>query len=149
MYESILGFQPPAPVYTTPQRLTLADPRVVRRYNKILRREHRRLKLGPRAFALQTAVPSGLQPHHFREYETLANLDSNARAHANKKCRKLRMGAAPYSDNLHKAQAAIDMWDLLQRLRDGTKASKTKIRRLMRLTKEMTVFEVPIQDIPV
>jgi hypothetical protein len=29
-YESILGFQPPEPSYRPPQRLTLADPRVVK-----------------------------------------------------------------------------------------------------------------------
>jgi hypothetical protein len=33
-YKSILGFQPPTPVYSAPKRFTLADPRVVRRYNK-------------------------------------------------------------------------------------------------------------------
>ena len=148
-YESTLGFQPPTPLYSTPQRLTLADPRVVRRYNKILLREQRRLKLGPRAFALQAAIPSGLQPHHFSEYETLANLDMNARRHAQKKCRKLQMGAVPYSDNIHKARSVIDMWDLLQRKRDGTRASTTKIRRLMRLTQEMTAFEVPTPDIAI
>ena len=49
-YESTLGFQPPEPSYIAPQRLTLTDPRVVRKYNKVLRQEHTRLRLGPRAF---------------------------------------------------------------------------------------------------
>ena len=35
-YESALGFKPPEPKYSAPQRLTLTDPRVVNKYNKIL-----------------------------------------------------------------------------------------------------------------
>ena len=35
-YESVFGFKPPEPEYNAPQRLTLADPRVVRRYNQVL-----------------------------------------------------------------------------------------------------------------
>jgi hypothetical protein len=146
-YESILGFQPPKPVYTPPQRLTLDDPRVVKKYNKILLREHRRLKLDTRAFALQAALPNGLQPHHLKEYETLANLDLNARRHASKNCRKLRMGAVLYSDDIRKARGAVDMWDLLQRKRDGIRASTRKIRRLMKLTNERTAFSVPEYEI--
>jgi hypothetical protein len=59
-YESALGFQPPEPSYVAPQRLTLNDPRVVKKCNCILRHEHNRLRLGIRSFALQSAVlPSG------------------------------------------------------------------------------------------
>jgi len=32
------------------------------------------------------------------------------------------------------------MWDLMLRYKEGTRASKTKIRRLMRLTRVMTAF---------
>jgi hypothetical protein len=58
-YESALGFQPPKAKYFAPQRLTLNDPQV-RKYNRILRQEHDRLRLGARSFALQSAVSSGL-----------------------------------------------------------------------------------------
>jgi hypothetical protein len=88
-YESAFGFIPPAPTYTAPQRLTLNDPRVVKRYNKIVLQEHQRLRLCQRAFDIQAAVKDGLQPHHLQEYETIANLASSARKHAAKKCRKL------------------------------------------------------------
>jgi hypothetical protein len=36
-YEFALGFQPPKPKYRQPQQLTLTDPRVVKKYNKVLR----------------------------------------------------------------------------------------------------------------
>ena len=50
------------------------------------------------------------------------------------------MGAIPFSDDIKKARGAIDMWDLLIRKLNGTRASKTKIRRLMHLTGIMTAF---------
>jgi hypothetical protein len=139
-YESAFGFKPPTPAYKAPQRLTLHDPRVVKRYNKILLQEHQRLRLGQRAFTIQEAVMTGLQPHHIHDYEKVAHLDFCARKHAAKKCRKLRMGAVPFSDTIKKARGAIDMWELLQRRHDGTKASCKKIRRLMRLTGVRTAF---------
>jgi hypothetical protein len=146
-YESAFGFQPPEPPYRAPQRLTLQDPRVVKRYNRTLRQEHKRLRLGPRAFALQASIPTGLQTHHQQEYETLAYLDFCAKRHADKTCRKLRMGAIAYSDSLKKARNAVDLWNLLHRKRNGIKASTKKIRRLMRNTGEMTAFELSLSAI--
>ena len=146
-YESALGFKPPEPTYSTPQRLTLTDPRVVQKYNKILRREHTRQKLGPRAFALQAAIPSGLTTEHHKEYEKLAHIDICARQHANKKCQKLRMAAREYSDTLKITRGSIDLWDLMERKRNGIKASTKKIRRLMRLTGETTAFQESLQTI--
>ena len=39
-YESVFGFKTPEPAYRAPQRLTLQDLQVVKRYNKVLRKEH-------------------------------------------------------------------------------------------------------------
>ena len=44
-YESAFDFQPEPTIYTPPQRLTLEDPRVVKRYNKVLHHEHARLHM--------------------------------------------------------------------------------------------------------
>jgi len=103
-YSSLFGFKPPDPTYKAPQRLTLQDPRVVKRYNTVLRKEHERLRLPTRAFELQAAIPRGLQQHHKDEYEKIAKLDADARKHAEKKCRKLWMGAVPFSDSIKKQE---------------------------------------------
>jgi len=100
-YELTFDFKPEPTTYTSPQRLALDNPRVVRRYNKVLHHEHARLHLSSRAFSIQSAVPTGLLLVHRTEYEKLAHLDSCARKHTSKKCRKLRMGAVPYSDLIH------------------------------------------------
>ena len=114
-YQSALGFQPPIPAYRAPQRLTLQDPRVVRKYNNVLKAEHLRLRMNTRAFSLQSSVPSGLQSPHKREYETLVELDRCTRQHADNKCRKLCMGAHDFSDTLKITRGAVDLWDLLTR----------------------------------
>jgi hypothetical protein len=146
-YESALGFQPPEPSYVAPQRLTLNDPRVVKKYNCVLRHKHNQLRLGTRSFALQSAFPLGSTPAHHKEYETIAHLDDCARKHANKKFRKLRMGALDFLDSQNIARGTIDLWDLLLRKRNGIRASTKKIRRLMRLTGNMTAFEHSIPTI--
>jgi hypothetical protein len=84
---------------------------------------------------------------HKQEYKTLAHLDMRARKHANKKCRKLRMGFLEYSDTLKIARGAIDLWDLLDRKRNGIRASTKNIRRLMRLTEETTGLQEGITAI--
>jgi hypothetical protein len=108
-YESALGFQPPEPSYIAPQRLTLNDPRVVKKYNHVLRLEYNWLRLGTRSLAFQSALPLGLTPAHHKEYETIAHLDDCACKHANKKCRKLRMGALDFLDSLKIARGTIDL----------------------------------------
>jgi hypothetical protein len=148
LYESALGFQPPKPSYIAPQqRLTLNNPRVVQKYSAVLQKEHARLCLNKRAFDLQAAVPSGLTSDHHCEYEKIAYLDDCARKHANKKCRKLCMGALAFSDTLKIAQGAIDLWDLLRRKRNGTRASTIKICRLMRLTSSRTALRESLRSI--
>jgi hypothetical protein len=57
------------------------------------------------------------------------------------------MGAVPFSDTVKIARAAVDMWDLLQRKRDGVKASTKKIPRLMHVTGIMTAFREPLPSI--
>jgi hypothetical protein len=146
-HQSALGFQPPEPSYVAPQRLTLNNTGVVKKYNRFLRHEHNQLRLGTQSFALQSAVTLGLTSAHHKEYETIAHLDDCARKHANKKCRKLRMGALDFVDSLKIARGTIDLWDLLLRKRSGIRASTKKIRRLMRLTGNMTAFEHSISTI--
>ena len=143
---SCLGLQPPKPTYIAPRRLSLNDPRIVARYNKTLRREYERLKLPQRATQLHNQLPEFGTPAQ-QEYETLARQDLQCRRHAEKFCRKLRMGAVPYSDTLHQADNKVQMWLLLRKKRQGLRASTKKIRRLMRQTKVMTAFTFSITEI--
>jgi hypothetical protein len=57
------------------------------------------------------------------------------------------MGALNFSDSLKIARGTIDLWDLFLRKRNCIRASTKKIRRLMRLTGNMTAFEHSIPTI--
>ncbi len=57
------------------------------------------------------------------------------------------MGKHAFSDTLKIARGAIDLWDLLTRVRNGIKGSATKIRRLMYLTGEMTAWTLSLPTI--
>jgi hypothetical protein len=57
------------------------------------------------------------------------------------------MGAIEFSDSITIARGKIDLWDLLDRKRNGIRASTSKIRRLMQLTGEMTGFQETIPSI--
>ena len=57
------------------------------------------------------------------------------------------MGAVLYSLDIKIAWGAINMWELLERKCSGTKASTKKIRRLMKVTGEMTAFSLMLAAI--
>jgi hypothetical protein len=57
------------------------------------------------------------------------------------------MGAVPFSADMNKARSAVDLWELLQWKREGTRASTKKIRRLMKITGEMTAFRESLSSI--
>jgi hypothetical protein len=58
-YESALGFQPREPSYIAPQRLTLNDPRVVKKYNRVLRHKITGSALAPEASPFSPPYPWG------------------------------------------------------------------------------------------
>jgi hypothetical protein len=107
------------------------------------------LRLDIGAFDLQVAVPSGLTIKHHQEYKKFPHLDYCAQEHAEKKCRKLRMGAIDFSGSLKIAQGAINLWDLLERKRNGVQASTKKRHRLMHPTVKMTACQVPLPSVRV
>ena len=140
---SCLGLQPPTPAYRQPRRLTLQDPRIVKRYNRLLLSAYDRHRLPQRASLLHHQLPAFSHAAQ-TEYESLAVLDFQCRQHAEKHCRKLRMGQVPFSDALRQADLAVQLWLLLRKKRMGCRASVKKIRRLMHQTKNMNAFEVPL-----
>ena len=143
---SCFGLVPPSPTYTQPRRLTLQDPRVVKRYNKLLISAYERHQLPQRARRLYGQY-NNFDHHAQTEYETLAQLDLQCRRYADRRCRKLRMGNTPFSDTLKKADQAVQLWLLLRKKRNGNRASIKKIRRLMRQTDSPTALDASLPDI--
>ena len=143
---SCFGFTPPKPAYRQPRRLTLSDPRVVKKYNNLLMAEHHRHHLPQRASRLYEKIPLTDIDDQL-EYENIATLDAQCRRHADRRCRKLRMGQIPFSDELKRADSAVQLWLLMKKKRQGNRASTAKIRRLMQQLDIPTAFEASPSDI--
>ena len=117
---SCFGLNPPTPTYTQPRRLTLQDPRVVKRYNNLLISAYERHRLPQRARQLY-CHHNNFDHHAQYEYETLARLNLQCRRYADRRYRKLRMGNTPFSDTLKKADQSIQLWLLLKKKRSEKK----------------------------
>ncbi len=111
---SCFGLDPPRPSYRQPRRLTIHDPRVVKRYNHKLQAEFERHRLPQRARQLYDRLPFFTDAEQ-TEYENIAAQDIQCRITAEKRCRKLRMGQVPFSDTLRKADQAVQLWLLLRK----------------------------------
>ena len=57
------------------------------------------------------------------------------------------MGRIPFSDELKKADSAVQLWILMKKKRSGNRASVKKIRRLMRQLDIHNAFEYSPSDI--
>ena len=145
---SCFGFNPPQAHYRAPRRLTLKDPRVVKKYNKLLNNAYATHRLPQRALQLQQQLPT-FDIIAQQEYEKLAELDFQCRQYAERRCRKLHMGKVPFSENLRKADDVVQLWMLLKKKRTGLRVSIKKIRRLMRSAQQPEALERSLSEIQI
>ena len=125
--------------YSPPNRLSLTDPRVVRRYNKLVRMAYLKINLPVRLFHLQAQLPKFTQEDAL-EYHKLCQADFQIRRSAQKTCRKLRMGRYQFSDVLKRHSQETQLWSMLRKRRLGLRASVKKIRGLSKSTAIANVF---------
>jgi hypothetical protein len=80
------------------RRLKLKDPRVVKKYNKILEKELQRLKLPLRLFLLETRVQAGvITEEQAKEYEAVHVAGLQCKTNAEQKCRQMKMVGVDWS----------------------------------------------------
>ena len=143
---SALQHPAPVPPYCPPSRLSLVDPRVVKRYNRIVRAEYDRHNLPAKLFALQNRVYT-FDTTMAHQFEMLLKVDYSIRKLAQRKCRKLRMGRYQFSDVLKRHSQEVHLWTMLRKRRLGLRTSSKTIRRLSRATQIPNVFRFSVADI--
>ena len=122
------------------RRLKLEDPRVVHKYQTILFEYLSAYKVFSRLRKLTSQIVEGVpftekQEH---EYEEVDKIRVKGMDLAERKCRKLKMGAKLWSPALQKERDTILFWTLvLKRL----KKCKIGARRLLRLKKKLNITE--------
>lgn len=135
---SALGENIPRPRTKNARRLTLNDPRVVRRYVNNLKRIIKKSKLVSRLKELykRMDIKEGMQPIDEalqREYEDIVDEFQAAMAQAEERCRRFRVGGVEFSPAINIARKSITYWWLMRRKALGRRVSRKRLDRLFQL----------------
>jgi hypothetical protein len=113
------GYTPPATASLSPKRLILQDPRIVNKYNELLKGKLEEHDVLHRITTLEASIKGSISAAQITEYNTLDSIRLQAVTFAQQRCRKLRMGAVPYSPALSLAGKKIRAWKLLLKRKSG------------------------------
>jgi hypothetical protein len=114
------------------RRLKLQDPRTVQRYNKFLEHYSSSHHLLERAQALSSRHDS-YHPSYVAEYNAIDNLRTQGMQLAEKNCRKLRMGATPYSPEYFEIASMVGLWRLVVKVKAGRSIDSRFLKRQAKL----------------
>ena len=132
--DSILGLKPTKSPRYAARRLKTNDPRVVKKYVKVLREELALANFDYRSQQLLLHTTSSLTEQQKQEYETLDKIRENAAMKAEAECRKLKMGNVHWSPELQRARDRITYFNLSRRKFRGRKVSTYILYRLAKKT---------------
>ena len=129
------------------RRLQCNDPRVVRRYQEVLRHQYHDNDVARRAFALESSVTGPLSSAQAQEWESLDNLRVQGIFQADYRCRRLRTGSVPWSPRLGAALALHRFWDRFYHYRIGRNVSFSYLRRLAQKAGQKIPDAMPTDEI--
>jgi hypothetical protein len=109
----VLGYIPTEMASLSPKCLILQDPRIVNKYNELLKEKLEEHDVLNHITILETSITGRISAAQIKEYNILDSLRIQAVTFAQQRCRKLRMGAVPYSPALSLAGKKIRAWKLL------------------------------------
>ena len=103
------------------RRLKNQDPRVRGRYLEELSKRLQEKDIPNQIFKLETMCGEKISKETRTQMDRLVKERNNAMVEAEKKCRKLKMGAYHWSPAIKEARQAIRIWTLLKRKLKGKK----------------------------
>ena len=115
---------------SNPRRLNLQDPRSVQKYTTTLQKHMRKHKIKEKVCALRNSVTVPMSQDNIAQFEKLDKIRLEGIKHAEKKCRKLKLGKTPWSPELSKARKNIVLWNMLLRQQKNLKINTKKLIRL-------------------
>jgi hypothetical protein len=145
--ELALGYSPSAIAKATPKRLILQDPRIVKKYNDILRAHLEKHDVLNQLRQLEMNIDGKMSHAQMNEYNQLDNIRIQATLVAQQRCRKLRMGAVPYSPKLCSAGKKICAWKLLLKKKSGGSVKTKYFHRTLKDTDITEMSLLTISDI--
>lgn len=145
-YQQFFGQWVPSTPQQPPSRLSLHDPATIKKYTDQVNKAHLHHKIPQKIFYLQQCSPA-LSPQDWQQYNEIIQLDAHIRQKAYKTCRKLRMGAVPFSDVIQKDFREMELWRLLSKRSEGRRTSSTTIRRLIRQTQQYQAWTMTSEQL--
>jgi hypothetical protein len=130
--ELALGYIPLATVPVSPRRLILQDPRIVKRYNQLLQDTLEKQDVLNWLHILEQGITGNITAAQIREYDLLDSLRIQATICAQKRCRKLRMGAVPFSPQLCLAGKKNRAWKLILKKKSGGSVHTSYLQRKLK-----------------
>jgi hypothetical protein len=130
--EFILGYKMQHPAHAQARRLKTNDPRVRKKYIKLLDKKLQDKHVYSRMNNLYETATNGLLPSDVIEYEMLDKIITQSMYEAEHKCRKLRTGTVKWSPLYQKACDRVQYWLLMKHDALNKKVNKRKIVSLRR-----------------
>ena len=130
----VFGFKPPTTVTPNARRLQSNVPHIRNKWISLCLSFLHQHHLIERQFNLESKVSTTMTKAQALEYEKILQLRPEGINFAEKNCRKLFFGNAPFSPALQKARTEIELWKAAVTIKTGMKYSSRKFRRLEKKT---------------
>ena len=114
------------------RKLKLEDVRTSKRWKKLYQQYIVDHKLHTKLFQLESEIEGALTEEQQAQYEEIMTLRDQGIRFADKRCRKKRMGAVPFSVELNKKRIELEMWKAIETKKSGCTYSWSKLWRLIR-----------------
>ena len=118
-YNTAFGHVMPAIITTQARCLKTQDPQIVKKYTEAWSQFIMENKMLERAYQVQRECTYPLTPHLQAEMEALDVLRRQGILLADKKCRKLSMGAVPWLPLVQQARERVETWGLILKKKLG------------------------------
>lgn len=114
------------------RRLQCNDPRTVKKFNCLLEQQYHAHNTKQKLKEFHELRSDPITSDDFDRLCRIDKVSTSAVRYAEKRCRKLRMGAKPYTPKLNKLGQTINAWHLVIKKKHGKKISSSLLRRISR-----------------
>lgn len=128
--EFLLGYNMQHPAHPKARRLKTMDPRVRKKYTKLLHMQLQQKNIYERIAQLYQSMRQKILPTDILNFEELDQTITEAMERAERKCRKLRTGTVKWSPLYQQSCDKVAYWTLLHKESLGQRVNKRKILSL-------------------
>ena len=133
-------------VKVSARRLKCEDPRIVKKYQENLKRYLLQYNMLEEARWLQRRACFPCNEQHEFEYNLLDSIRFEAMMEADRRCRKLSMGAIPYTPAYSAVRTKIELWTLVIKKLKGGNVDSRFLQRKAKKAKIVDPLSRSIQD---